>query len=321
MARRDIVVVGASAGGFGVLRLLARELPANLPAAVFMVLHTHPQGPASLADVLAHDGPLPAGFPGDGDTIRAGRIYVAPPDHHLVLEERRVRVLHGPKQNRHRPAVDVLFRSAAFAHGPRAIGVVLSGWLSDGAAGLAALKRAGGLAVVHDPHDAAYPDMPQNALAEVVPDHVLPAAEIPALIARLAGQEVEALDPPEPELAIESDADRGIGGMDRMDQIGKRSVFTCPDCHGILWELGDQDALQFRCHVGHGFSAAALAEQQDVKLEDTMWTAVRAMEENARLSRRVGDRLNGGGDDLRAKAQELERHAELLRRMISRPPR
>jgi two-component system chemotaxis response regulator CheB len=234
-----------------------------------------------------------------------------------------VRVVHGPKQNRHRPAVDVLFRSAAFAHGPRTIGVVLTGSLSDGAAGLAAIKRAGGVAVVHDPADAAYPEMPGKALAEVVPDHVVAASGVAPLLASLVGQEIVGSEVDDVRLEIESDADRGLSDMDRLDAAGKRSVFTCPDCHGTLWELGEGDVMQFRCHVGHGFSAEALAARQDEKLEDTMWAAVRAMEENARLSRRVNARLGSTrlAEDLVAKADSLERHANLLRRVINRQPR
>jgi two-component system, chemotaxis family, protein-glutamate methylesterase/glutaminase len=318
VGRRDIVVIGASAGGVGLLREIAAGLSGNLPAAVFVVLHTSPNGPAMLPDLLAHAGPLPAGFPGDGDTIRPGRIYVAPPDRHLVLEEQRVRVLYGPKQNRHRPAVDVLFRSAAFAHGPRVVGVVLTGSLFDGADGLAAIKRAGGLAVVQDPSDATFSEMPETALRQVAADHVVKGTEIAPLLARLVGEEVA--DPvPDPSLALETDADRGVSSPEMLDALGRRSIFTCPDCHGTLWELGEGDLMHFRCHVGHGYSPEELIEQQAESFEDTLWAAVRSLEENARLNRRVGDRIRLPGlpDELREKADRMERHAGVLRRLIS----
>ncbi len=320
MGHRDIVVIGASSGGFEVLREIARGLPADLPAAVFVVLHSRADSPRVLADVLAHDGLLPAGYPGDGDSIRSGRIYVAPPDQHLALEERRVRVVRGPKQNRHRPAVDVLFRSAAFAHGPRAIGVVLSGALDDGAAGLAAIKRSGGLAVVHDPDDAAYPEMPLNALGESPADYTVPARDIATLLARLTREEVEGLASPDPTLGFEVQADRGDSDMTHLDAHGRRSVYTCPDCHGTLWEIGDAELTHYRCHVGHGFTTGSLLGRQGDTVEDAVWAAIRAMEENARLSRRVGQRLVGTGapDELRAKAETLERQAGLLRGLMIR---
>src|SRR5262245_60026423 len=222
MGRRDIVVIGTSSGGLDALKELVGDLPGNLPAALFVVLHIAAQGDGTLADILAHAGALPAGTPGDGDGIRFGRIYVAPPDHHLVLEERRVRVVRGPKQNRHRPAVDVLFRSAAFAHGPRVIGVVLTGALDDGAAGLASIKRAGGLAVVQDPADATYPSMPQAALGAVAADHVVALRQIPALLARLVGEEAPEAPPAEGRtLSFETRADQGDSAMDQLDLIGK----------------------------------------------------------------------------------------------------
>jgi two-component system chemotaxis response regulator CheB len=323
VAYRDIVVIGASAGGFDVLRRIARELPSPLNAAVFVVLHTGASSPEILADLFAHEGNLSAGYPGDGDSIRPGRIYVAPADQHLVLEERRVRVVRGPRQNRHRPAIDVLFRSAAFAHGPRAIGVVLSGALNDGVAGLAALKRAGGLAVVQDPGEARYPDMPRHAIEEVDVDFRVPAAEIAPLLARLTAEELP-ISPQVPDhgLQFEVGADLGDSDPEGLDALGTRSVFTCPDCRGTLWQMKDDDVLRFRCHVGHSYSAGTLMTSQHERLEETLWAAVRAMEENAKLARKVGARLSAGGlpTELRQKAEQLEHHADVLRALLQREP-
>jgi two-component system chemotaxis response regulator CheB len=318
---RDIVCIGASAGGFDLLRQIARNLPDRLNAAVFVVLHTGVGSPQILADLLAHEGSLPAGYPGDGDSIRPGRIYVAPPDHHLVLQERRVRVVRGPKQNRHRPAIDVLFRSAAFAHGPRAIGVVLSGVLNDGAAGLAAIKRAGGVAVVQDPSDARFPEMPRHAIEGVDVDYQVVSAEIPPLLTELTSEDLPA-NPQMPDLGLEFEvgADLGKSDPESLDGLGARSVFTCPDCRGTLWEMNDEQVLRYRCHVGHGFGADSLMESQQTELEETLWTAVRAMEEQAVLARRVGSRISASGvpTELRLKAEDLERHADILRGILAR---
>jgi two-component system chemotaxis response regulator CheB len=323
--KRDIVVVGASAGGFEALRRLVPELPADLPAAVFVVMHMPAQTGSMLADILAHEGALPAGLPGDGDSIRPGRIYVAPGDHHLILEERRVRVLRGPRQNRHRPAVDVLFRSAAFAQGTRVIGVVLTGMLDDGAAGLAAIKRAGGVTVVQDPASAAFPGMPDAALAATEVDHVVGLERIPALLGRLTREEAPEPAPQDGVLRFETRADLGETHMDDMDENGKRSAFTCPDCGGALWEMGEADLLRYRCHVGHGFTAQGLMDNQEDTLEETLWAAVRSLEENARLNRRLIVRLSDSApqraEELRDKAEELTRHADRVRKLLTQLPR
>jgi two-component system chemotaxis response regulator CheB len=321
VANRDIVVVGASAGGFEALRRLVRELPADLPAAVFMVMHMPAQTRSFLADILAHEGALPVGVPGDADRIRPGRVYVAPGDHHLILEERRVRVWRGPRQNRYRPAADVLFRSAGFAHGTRVIGVVLTGMLDDGAAGLAAIKRAGGVTVVQDPASAAFPGMPDAALAETEVDYVVSLERIPRLLDRLTREEAPEPAPQDDVLRFETRADLGETLVDDMDEIGKRSAFTCPECGGALWELGEADLLRYRCHVGHGFTAQGLMANQEDTLEETLWAAVRSLEENARLNRRLGVRLGASApkrtEELRDKAEELTRHADRVRKLLT----
>src|SRR5690348_4386832 len=182
----DIIVVGASTGGVEALAQLASDLPETLPAAVFVVLHLPPQAPSHLPQILARYGPLPASQPRDGEPIHHGRIYVAPPDFHLMVERGRVRVVRGPRENRHRPAIDPLFRTAALAYGPRVIGVILTGALDDGTAGLYAVKQRGGVAVVQDPRDALIDSMPRNALEYVAVYHCLPLREIAAPLTRLA---------------------------------------------------------------------------------------------------------------------------------------
>jgi two-component system, chemotaxis family, protein-glutamate methylesterase/glutaminase len=290
MTSRDVVVVGASAGGVEPLRRLASDLRPDLPAAVFVVLHIPADQPSALAQVLHRSGPLPVREPDDGDVIEPGRIYVAAPDRHLMVEPGRIRVVQGPKENRHRPSVDVLFRSAARAYGPRVIGIVLSGSLDDGTAGLIAIKVRGGIAIVQDPSEAFSADMPRNAMRYLEVDHVVPANALGALITRLADEpvNVDEAPPATPEMDHES----RIAGLDREaldteDKPGVQSVVACPDCRGVLWEIQEGSLLRFRCRTGHAFSPETLLAAQDDGIETALWEALRAIEERVSLRRRL----------------------------------
>jgi two-component system chemotaxis response regulator CheB len=206
MVGHDIITIGASAGGWEALQELIHYLPEDLPAAIFIAMHMPPYSASVVPDLLTRRGPFPALHPKKGEVIRAGRIFVAPPDHHLLVHRNFVRTVQGPKENKARPAIDPLFRSAAVAYGPRAVGVLLSGKLDDGSAGLRAIKRRGGVTIVQDPAEAAYPDMPRNALTHVEIDHCLRVAEMPSLLERLALDAVdEKTGPPiSPELEKEA---------------------------------------------------------------------------------------------------------------------
>lgn len=299
----DIIVVGASAGGVEALGELVSQLPADLPAAVFIVLHIPAYGASVLPGILSRRGPLPAAHPADGEPIRHGRIYVAPPDHHLLVEkDGTVRLTRGPHENGHRPAVDTLFRSAARAYGPRVIGVVLTGTLDDGTAGLQAVKRRGGLAVVQDPEDALFASMPRAAIEGVRVDHVAPLAEIGPTLDRLAHQAApaESKTPVTPDLEDEVKvAEFDINHLEGRRE-GKPSGYACPDCKGVLWEVEEDDLLRFRCRVGHAFSPESLLASQSDALEDALWTALRALEESAALAERLSERAGGRGHGLAA---------------------
>ena len=243
MRGHDIVVVGTSAGGVEALRVLLRGLPADLPAAIFVVMHLAPHAPSYLAEVLLKAGRLPAAVVDQPVRFRPGRVYVAPPDHHLILNRTHVRISRGPRENWHRPSVDVLFRSAAQSLGPRVVGIVLTGFLDDGSAGLAAIQNEGGVTIVQDPDDAPFPDMPLNALENVKVDYCLPLSEIPGTVVRLSelapghrnGSSASR------EAAIENAfAENAVmNGRKALDKIGRPSTFTCPECQGPLWELRD----------------------------------------------------------------------------------
>jgi two-component system, chemotaxis family, protein-glutamate methylesterase/glutaminase len=326
MAGHDIIVIGASAGGVETLRELARGLPPDLPAAVFVVLHVPPSGPSLLPEILNGSGPLHARHAINDEAIEHRRICIAPPDHHLLVERERMRVVRGPKENRARPAADPLFRSAAYAYGTRVVGVVLSGALDDGTAGLAAINRRGGVTVAQDPEEALYPGMPRSAAENVALDHCLPVASIAPLLARLAS--VPANDDavyPVPEiLKVETNISRWEESeMKDVEKIGELSAFTCPDCKGALWELRDGDLLRFRCHVGHAFSAESLIAGQSEELENALWAALRSLEENAALSRRMAARASERNHTFsetrfEENARQVEQHATVIRQALQK---
>lgn len=326
MPGRDIIVMGASAGGVQVLADLIGELPANLPASVFIVIHLAPHGTSAMPSILSRAGKLKAVHPRDGERIEHGKVYVAPPDHHLLIEPDRVRISRGPTENGYRPAVDVLFRTASQVYGPRVIGVVLTGNLDDGTAGLALIKKYRGIAVVQDPEEADYPGMPRSAIASVDVDHVLPVSSIGPLLAHLAGQEAEDPVPEEDAMEIKNELERGEDREGKGDPSG----FSCPECGGTLFEREKAEVVHFRCRTGHAYSPESLLAKQSATLEATLWAALRALEENAALARRMErwmiqrerERHHPAGAEARytQRAQEAERHAEVLRRVLMEEP-
>ncbi|MFL5488058.1 MAG: chemotaxis protein CheB [Gemmatimonadaceae bacterium] len=297
MAKKDIVVIGASAGGVEALLQLVAGLPADLDASIFVVLHIPTGATSALPRILTRRGHLPAVHARDGEKIEPARIYVAPPGAHLILERRRTSLVRGPREHGVRPAVDPLFLSAALEFGPRVIGVLLSGNLDDGTAGFDAIKKQGGMTIVQDPAEALYPGMSLSAIENGSADKVLPVAEIAAVLTNeiqrgrartLTGAEAVNMESEkeekERELAIDKlDLDQLAGD----DQPGVVSAFTCPECSGTLWELGDSDALRFRCRVGHAFAVDSLLAEQQESIEAAFWIALRALEERAALLRRL----------------------------------
>ncbi len=287
-----IVVIGASAGGVGAVRSLAAALPADLPAAVFVVLHIGAHR-SELPWLLNRAGPLPACHPGDGDPIRPGHIYVAPPDHHMLVEPGRVRLSRGPRENWARPAVDPLFRSAALAYGPDVTGVILTGGLNDGTAGLLEVGQRGGTTIVQDPDDAADPAMPRSALRHVAVDHCLPLREIPALLAALVGKGRSG-----PFIGGAQAAAPGARSGVTMTEyrLDDPVAVTCPDCGGALSrdELGT--LTRFSCHIGHVYTAEVMVAAQFAALEWSLAAAMRALKERGELCRQMADKAGRAGD-------------------------
>jgi two-component system chemotaxis response regulator CheB len=319
----NLVVIGASAGGVEALRTLVADLPADLPACVLVVLHVPSTGISALPTILDRAGPLPARHAVDGDPLRHGEILVAPPDHHVVVLEDAVALSRGPRENGHRPAVDVLFRSAARFHDGEVIAVVLSGALDDGAAGMVAVRQRGGVGVVQDFDDALYDSMPRAAHRAGAVEHVAPAKEMSALIGALL-RTLERGEGPAPGPLMEMEAalaDMDAAAMHHHDRPGDPSGFACPDCHGSLFQITEGDLTRYRCRVGHAWSPHSLIAQQSLALEGALWMALRGLEEKAALSRDLGARAERAGHELSARrfldtAEDTLRSAELVRRLI-----
>lgn len=319
-----IIVIGASAGGVEALTKLVSGLPTDLSVALFVVLHISSHGTSILPRILSRAGLLEAIHPKHDEVIQPGHIYIAPPDHHLLVKRGHIHLGRGSKENGHRPAIDPLFRTAARAYGSRVIGIVLSGALDDGTAGLLAVKMQGGITIVQNPDDALYPDMPRSAIENVQVDYILPVSEIAAILVRLAHEPLqeEELAPVSNDLQIESDlAELDPAALHKSDRPGTPSPFACPDCGGVLWELNEGNLLRFRCRTGHAFSVESLLSQQSNALEEALWSAMRALEENAALTRRIAERARKRNQHTIVKRYEekeqlAHQRAEVIRQVL-----
>jgi two-component system, chemotaxis family, protein-glutamate methylesterase/glutaminase len=313
----DLIVMGASAGGVQAFRQLLKHLSPDLSAAVLIVQHTAPQGPGFLANVLGRDAALPVKEAISGEIIRQGRVYVAPPDQHLIVQGPRLQLSRGPRENRQRPAIDLLFRSAAQSYGPRTVGVVLTGYLDDGTAGLAMIKVHGGIAVVQTPDEAEAPGMPRSVMRYVPVDHCLPLAEIGPLLMRLTKERAVRANG-KPNHYVEKTV---MAPEEMTGKFGSPTGFVCPECDGALWETTTGEALQFRCHVGHLYSPESLLADHDDGLEAALWSVVRTLDEQAALLRRLARRkapLESKEPDLPARARKCERQAEAIRALFEK---
>ena len=324
MANRDIVVVGASSGGVEALSGLVAKLPAGWAASMFIAWHSAPYSHSVLPDVLARAGPIPVAHARHGEAVRQGRIYVAPPDHHMLLEEHRVRLTRGPKENRFRPAVDPLFRSAAYCYGPRVVGVVLSGAMDDGTAGLWAIKDRGGKAIVQDPDEARHPSMPVSALQHVDVDYKLAVADMAFVLVELSEEPADdpARYPVSEKLEIETRIARdGTAFETGALGLGEFSGFTCPECQGALMQIKDGSLVRFRCHTGHAYAPESLLAALGEHNEDALWNAVRCVQESAMLLAHLGRhaRETGKADlaaSLETEAHAVQKRADQVRRIV-----
>ena len=319
---RDITVIGGSAGGISALREMLAGLPVDYPTAVFIVVHVSPEAPSVLHQILDRVCKLPVAVARSGARVRPGTVTLASPDLHLVFKDDQVLSVHGPRENRHRPSIDVLFRSAALTYGPRVTGVIVSGMLDDGAAGLWAIKSRGGIAVVQDPADAEFPDMPRNALQVTAVDYRLPLREIASTLTRIAHEKVQGVEEGAPQnMATEVRViARNDTTMEDLDAIAERVPFTCPECGGALWELTN-GGPRYRCHNGHAYSLNTLASEQAIQVEAALWAGLRRLEESERLSRRMESFARARNNEQAANyhadmARSSATHAETLRALL-----
>jgi two-component system chemotaxis response regulator CheB len=324
MANRDVVAIGASAGGVEALAFLCTKLPAQFPATILITLHLPSHSASTLDRILSESGHLPATFARDGDTLKKGQILLAPPGHHLIADRDRLVLGKGPRENNARPAIDPMLRSVAVCCGARAIGVVLTGTLGDGASGLQAIQQCGGITVVQDPDDAAFPDMPRAALSQSMPDHIVRLADLPLVLNSLVHQPVGEPNPVPESIRFEVGIASGQPtSMRDMDRIGRRSVLTCPDCNGVMWEIDDNDLYHYRCHVGHAYGADTMEFALDENLRRALGSALRALEERIAMTERLRGQASNRGHNQSAdvwtrRIEETKKEADVLRKAINR---
>jgi two-component system chemotaxis response regulator CheB len=328
-ARRDLVVVGAGAGGVEALQVLMAGLPAGFPAAVLVVLHLPSVGTDALAAILDRAGPLPVRRAEHGALLRPGEVLVARPDRHLLVLGEDIALSRGPRENGHRPAVDVLFRSAARALGPRVTAVVLSGSLDDGAAGSVAVAARGGVVLAQDPQQALHAGMPL-ACIKAGDDAVetLTLLGIAARLVELAGEEVDTTVAPPPSRLTEREtamADMEPGALESLDRPGHPSGYSCPDCHGVLFHIEEGPLQRYRCRVGHAWSVDSLLSEHGQAVEDALWMALRSLEEKAALTASLAEGASATGRTLTAvrfadQSAEAQAAAELIRTLLVDSP-
>jgi two-component system chemotaxis response regulator CheB len=318
-----IVVIGASAGGLNALSELVAQIDENIDAAFFVVLHLSKKGIGTfLSDRLQKFTNLKCKVGADGDIIERGTIYIAPPDYHMMLKENKVRINSGAQENRWRPSIDILFRSAAANYCDRVIGIVLTGLLDDGTSGMIGIQKCKGTTIVQDPNEAEYPDMPLSVLSNIEVDYCMPLSQIGYIIFDTVQHKKIEGHPVPPELQIEAEiAEKALVGLEYVSKLGEHSVYACPDCGGGLWHIKEKSFDRFKCHVGHSFSQEDLLKKQSDALESTMWVALRMMEERRNLLAKIANDEGKRGlktisREHSERADDLRKHIEILKGVL-----
>jgi two-component system, chemotaxis family, protein-glutamate methylesterase/glutaminase len=314
-----VIVIGASAGGMDALKKLVVQFPKDFPAPIFMVHHMSADSTGEvLVRVLNKSGSLACEHARDGQAFKSGTIYLAPSDQHMLLIKGKTLVTKGARENRSRPAIDPLFRSAAVAYGNRVIGIILTGYLDDGTSGMMAIKRCGGVCIVQDPKDASYPDMPRSVIANVGVDYCVPIAEMGVLLSNLVRRKLSKNKKTPEDIAIEAKiAQRVLSDLPSVEALGDQVPFNCPECGGVLWKMAEGKLLRYRCHTGHAFTSPVLLAQQTAKIEETLWVALRMFEERQNLL--VTMSKNQGSKQLSSisqRAKDSQIHIDRIRSML-----
>lgn len=315
-----VVVIGTSAGGLSALKRLIVQLPKDFPLPVLVVRHVSPDATGNvLLDELNKLDTVKCRHAKSGTTLEPGCLYLAPSDHHLLIaDNQKMLVTKGAHENRSRPAIDPLFRSAAVAFGTGVIGVLLTGYLDDGTAGMKAIKRCGGTCIIQDPDEAEYPDMPRNALNNVEADHCVPISDMGALLSKIAPQKLRKRKPVPDDVLVEAKiAERVLSDLSSVNSLGDQVPFNCPGCGGVLWKVEEDSDLRFRCHTGHAYTAAFLLAEQTNKIEETMWTALRMFEERKNLLTEMARREKGAGSHSALERAEMSQvHIDRIRAIL-----
>ena len=291
------MVIGASAGGSVTLPELLKQLRPQMDIAVFIVMHITKR---SIGDMLVkriqkHTA-LKCKLAKHGDTIKAGTLYMAKPDHHLLLKNNKIILGKGPMENRYRPSIDALFRSAAAQYDHKVIGIILTGMLEDGAVGMLAIRRSGGSCIVQDPNEAQHPDMPNAVLKNLRPDYIVPVSEMGAAITEIISNPPRKSKIPGDIKKETEISERVQIGIDNLKQIGEHSLYSCPDCGGGLWQIKNNGEIRYRCHVGHAFTEDGLLSNMEISTESALWTAMRIIEERRNLLKALADKEKTKGN-------------------------
>lgn len=317
-----VVVIGTSAGGRNALLELVGQLKVDMTAAFFIVMHLSKKG---IGDFLVRQlqpfTSLPCHVAKDGGSIESGHIYIAPSNGHLLVKKRHMIIGHGPEENRWRPSIDVLFRSAAAAFSSRAIGIILTGLLSDGTSGMLAIKRSGGICIVQDPEEAEYPDMPLNVLEHLEADYSVGLGSMGELLSGLLLREPVDVAAPAEVLAESQIAEKTVVGFENVSALGNKSIYACPDCGGGLWHISEDGHARYRCHIGHSYLEKDLLLKQGENLESTLWIALRMMEERSHLLSKMGNEhlkkgLSRLGSNYLKNARDLQQHVDTLKGVL-----
>lgn len=314
-----LIVIGASAGGMAALKKLVAQLPKDFPAPVFIVNHMSADTTGeALVRGLNESGSLPCVHAHDKQAFKSGHIYLAPPDQHMLIAKGKILVTKGARENRSRPAIDPLFRSAAVSYGNRVVGIILTGYLDDGTSGMMAIKRCGGVCIAQDPEDASYPDMPQSVIANVGADYCLPVTGMGAVLSDLVSRELPKNKPAPADIVIEAKiAQRVLSDLPSVEALGDQVPFNCPDCGGVLWKVEGGKFLRYRCHTGHAFTSSVLLAQQTAKIEETLWVALRMFEERQNLlvtmSKKEGEK---SPTSISQRAKDAQVHIDRIRAML-----
>ena len=313
--RTKIIVVGASAGGLQAITRLVSVLPENLPAPIFIVMHLAPQSSAEIirAHLQKHTSYI-CTVPLIEEPIQTGYIYIAPPDQQMIIKGNVVTSTNGAHENRWRPSIDVLFRSAAAYYNSNVIGIVLTGMLYDGTAGMSAIKRSGGTCIIQEPDEAEFDEMPQSVLKSVDVDYRVPISDMGYILDELFWQQVQTGSAPE-DIVLETEiTERMSANIAEMEKLGIRSAYSCPDCGGGLWRMQDERIPRYRCHTGHAYLEPVLLQKQGDALKESIWICIRLMEERRSLLLEMAGQQNDQ-ELISEQSNQLSAEVQMLKKL------